>query len=467
MTTNPSFKTAHISLHDRETSPLHTECTEINHAGLTINTSDFPTTVVANLAVNQNLLHLQRLFLTKNKSGVITLHSVMPFENVGISLTDSRTVLSKVPVFVAINGNSSSYKTKDEKTAVVGNNTPYLVDVVLSPESPYNGINVVGSPTVCLIPVNEDEWKKPTKSGSHSLGKAYNLHVLDIYSKISKLISDLAILQENGDLSEEEVQEYKTKMKAYWDNYETLTSKYENQGILVSSTIIYANPSEVTPIISCFQHTTSKSNKFLNSSELYSNQYASYAPKTMHISGVGTITASTSNIHSGYNYGQYSLASTSENLIKVPENEKPKTLESCVREISVKDSSGRKADLQIAVYDNRYGDKIVKHSDNLNSISTGTSVNFTGEVTIRRRGKKNLAIDLRISNPTWHGTTASQSNEVSIGSDIIDTDDLFQTLDDLNNQELDQDSTEIFDDGATKPDVVEDKDNLDIQGETF
>lgn len=421
----------HIKLTSMKTTPLHTANTEPSHAGVAVSRTDFPTTIIANLAINRSLSSLQRFFLTKNKSGAITMHCALPFEDVGKSNLDNRTTISKTIVFVAVNANANEYNTKDEKTIVISNNTPHLVDTALDPKSPYNGVNIVGCPATILVPKSLEEWNKAVKDGSQTYGQAFNSRLISYYNEIDRILGKIDSLQKEVGIDEEELTMLNNQINIIWDNYVNLEQSYHNNSKLVESSVIYVNANQFTPVITCFQNTTSSSNQFLDAGKLYGNEHASYAPQTMFISGLGHITASDTNIHSGYNYGLYSLASKADNMIVVPEEDKPKTLESCVREIAVKDSSGRISNLQLSMTDKKYGDKIVKHSANLNSVQPGTSVNFTGDLLTRRRAKGSLAIDFRISSPIWHGNSSTtSSNEVNAHYDVaaVSDDDLFESL---------------------------------------
>lgn len=414
-----------FNIKNQDTSPLHTNIVDKMVAGSNLaQTSDFPTKIHEDLGLaNSSLLKLARYVLTKSPKGIITLHQMVPYQRVSLRFDGKVARLQPTTVFVMLNCNKNEFKTKETDIHVISDSTLAMTELSYNSDSTYNGISVNGSPTLAYIPRNFEQWTKPY--GNSEIGIEYNNVVLNIFEDIRKLLADIKAIAEE-DPTSEDIQDLEKDIVTKWEKYLKQEAALIERGILVESSVIYADSSSIRPITTCFQNTRSRVNKFLDSQHVYGSieAGASFAPETSMIVAVGTVTATHEEAVSGYQYGTYAIDSNKNSVNVVAEADKPTTMETCTRELYVTDSSGRPSPVQLTVNDLRRNDQIVKRTANLASLAVGTSVIATGKLAIRVKEAGSLAVSFRISDPVWTTSGRTVSNEVNAALSTDNTTDM-------------------------------------------
>lgn len=422
-----------LNLKSLNTTPVATEISDDIVAGANLNrVASFPTKMVEMLAVNPDLKPLVRYFMTKSSGGVVTLHSMLPYQRVSIRLQgeNANANISRQTLFVAISCNKNEYDAKNTDVHVISENNLAMSELSLESNNTFNGIVVVGSPIENYIPYNKDSWTRP--HADSTVGQIANKNTLDIFFKLQSLANDLQ--DSEIDIDPEETRK---KMQALWARYEADQQTLVNKNFLVKSNLIYSDSNALAPVTTPFQFTTS-ANPFLDARKLYGSKEAgaSYAPVISLVYATGVITPKEVNEVTGYKYGQYAVASKRGEIITVPQEAKATTLETTTRELSVYDSSGRNTNVELTVNDITRNNNIVKRSNNLAELPAGTAVKVTGRLALRVKQEKCLAVQFRISDVEWttEGRTSNSDVSADLSTSLEGAEEMFSSLNDIQNE---------------------------------
>lgn len=411
-----------FNLKNRDTSPIHTELKETTIAGANLaQSSSFPTKIHDEVFIPKKLKDLCRLFLTKSSKGVISLHQLAPVIRVGHRIVNNKPQISRSLYFIAISCNKNEFDSTQADVHVYKDSTLSMLERGFEADAPFNGFSYNGSPSNGYIPRNLEVWEKPFEGTT--LGNYLNMLAMNTFFNIKELQSKL-----DDSESEVDAEVANTQIQQYWDRYENFNNQMIERGLLVASDFVYVDASSLRPIITCFQDTTSRTQKYLNADFMYgtSEAGASYAPDTSQVVGYGIVTATQAEPDSGYQYGQFSVNSKRGEVTTVAEADKATTLETCTREIAVFDESGRSATMQLTVNDIARGQNPIKRSSNLANLAVGSSLMVTGKLQIRSKGiQGSYACNFRVTEPNW--TTVNSASASSVNTDLS-----MDSLDDLS-----------------------------------
>lgn len=367
------------------------------------------------LSIDKNLKPLVYLYLTiHNKT--ITLNKMIPVVKYGVATNSGKEVQTKYTSFISLNCDKQLIGKVDP---YVSDTNVIVTDSLFKDDSPFNGITFTGSIIEGYIPSSVSMWSKYLKD-QLTVAEFNNNSVLDIFSQLKTLFADG--YKQNED-----------KINSLIESYNSLVFKLINKGFLVKSDLFCADQNSILPVIACYQNTVSEDSTYLNSHTIYGFNSA-YAPDVSSVTGTGTINNNKQSIN-GFVYGQYSMSSTKDNIIIVPDNEKSKTLEVTVREINVDNFR-----LQISVADLGTITGIKKYSSEFESIPVGTEINFQGKIQFRASGNGTLATNIRVVN-TIYSVKASLPTTVSDESLFLEQDVVF---DDADGWELSEDELNSF-----------------------
>lgn len=432
-----------FNLKTQDTSPIQTDLKEVAIAGANLaSSSSFPTKIHDEVFIPKKMSNLSRLFLTKSNKGIISLHQLAPVIRIGHRIINNRPQIAQSLYFVAISCNKNEFDSTQADVHVFKDSTLSMLERGFDPESPFNGFSYNGSPSNGLIPRSAEAWTKPLDG--MTIGEYCNKLTLRTFYEIKALQEQLN--DSENDVEEEVVT---ASIAEKWHAYQAFTDSVMKKGILVASDFVYVDASSLRPIITCFQNTTSRTQKYLNAEYMYGNAEAaaSYAPDTSSVVGYGIITATQAEPDSGYQYGQFNVTSKRGEVTTVAENLKATTIESCTREVAVFDESGRSAVMQLTVNDIARGENPIKRSSNLAQLAVGASVMVTGKLQIRSKGiQGSYAVNFRITDPSW--TTVNNTSTSAVNMDVT-SDDIDLSLDvnmdslhTYNTEEESQDSSD-------------------------
>lgn len=439
----------YTQLKSKNTAPIATEIADQLVAGSNlVQESTFSTKIVEMLAISQDLRPLSRYFLTKSPSGIVSLHSMLPYYRISMRIGENnRPTLSRQIVFVAVNCNKNEYDTKDQGVHVISENNLAMSELSMDNNGTYNGVIVVGSPIENYIPYSRDVWLKEFKEST--IGQVANDLTLKIYFDLQELAASLQNADEVRD-----PEDIRKEMAKKWDKYVKNEEALKERNVLVKSNLIYADSCAFAPITTAFQHTSS-ANPYLDAKHLYGSVEAgaSYAPTISLVTASGIITPKETADVTGYKYGQYAVNSKRDEIIIVPKDAKATTLETTTREIVVHDGSGRTANLELTVNDITRNGNIIKRSSRLAEIPAGTPVKVNGKLSVRVKQEKCLAVQFRLSDVEW--TTENRSSSSNVNADLTTS---FDESEALFDEMLNSNVTALQD----TPSVAANTDNLDL-----
>lgn len=402
-----------LNLKQSDTSPISTGIADPIVAGANVaSNSTFPTKLVELVHIVPNMQAMVRYFLTKSPTGIVSLHCMAPFQRISTRVNaNQRSVINTTNIFIGINCNKNEYDTKEAGIHVISESNLAMSELAFNCERTYNGVVAIGSAVDNYIPYNVAEWTKPLeyKGEPSTVGAVANKVVLDTFFKLKKLMADLQ--NKDLDLNPDEV---KSQMEVVWNKLQANEQVLIQKGILVLSTLMYADSNAFTPVTAPFANTTSQ-NKYLDHKHLFGSMQAgaSFPPVISLVMLSGIITPTEAEPVSGYSYGQYDVASKKGEVVVVSEANKPDTLETTTREVSVYDSSGRACAFQMTVNDIRRNENIIKRSSNFMQLPTGTAVKAVGKLIVRVKQPNCLAVNFRVSVEDWTTEGRSNSNEVN------------------------------------------------------